>query len=383
MNKILLLFLGVTLLLGPLAALGQQEINGSIQLDDEERTYILYLPENYEPSESYPLLLNFHGLGSSAWEQMWYGDFRPIADTAGFIIVHPQGLPNASGQNHFNVGFTGDGSLSDVHFTDALLDSLIADYLIDENRIYSTGMSNGGYMSYFLACQLSHRITAVASVTGSMTPVVLEGCDPQHPMPVMQMHGTADLVVPYDGAAWTLSMDDLMAYWAGVNNCSDPSSTVLPDIDMTDGGLATHNIYDDGDNGAKVEFFSLENSSHAWPGNFLGQEGVNYDIIGSVEIWKFFSRYDLNSLTQPIISSDGSDESLKPQDWSITALPGQLQINNMPQTAKYYSIWTMQGQLIQSGSIDADRRIPLSIKENGMYIIEIEGTSRSFNYIKE
>ena len=153
----------------PFAGTSQQTITATITHDALQREYILYVPASYTGSNAVPLVFNFHGYTSNATEQMWYGDFRPIADTANFIIVHPNGMLDATGTTHFNVGW-GGSTIDDVGFTSALLDSISADYNINADRVYSTGMSNGGFMSYQLACQLSDKIAAIASVTGSMSP---------------------------------------------------------------------------------------------------------------------------------------------------------------------------------------------------------------------
>jgi len=147
-------------------------INGSIEHNGMDRSYILYVPESYDGTKAVPLVLNFHGYTSNAKDQMNYGDFRPLADKEGFIVVHPQGTL-LDGKTHWNVGgWTLASKVDDVAFTEALLDHLSSEYKIDAKRVYSTGMSNGGYMSFLLACQLSNRIAAVASVTGSMTPQI-------------------------------------------------------------------------------------------------------------------------------------------------------------------------------------------------------------------
>ena len=150
----------------PLLSIGQQTIDGSITFAGIQRDYILYVPEIYTPGEAVPLILNFHGYTSNAFEQLNYGEFRPIADTAGFIVVHPMGTVDLLGNTHWNVGW-GTSSVDDLGFTAALIDSLSAEYSINQDRIYSTGMSNGGFMSYHLACELSERIAAIASVTGT------------------------------------------------------------------------------------------------------------------------------------------------------------------------------------------------------------------------
>ena len=92
MKKLILLIICL-----PLFTLGQQTINSSINHGGITRDYILYVPNSYVTGNQVPLVFNFHGYTSNATQQMWYGDFRAIADTAGFIVVHPEGtLDNSS-----------------------------------------------------------------------------------------------------------------------------------------------------------------------------------------------------------------------------------------------------------------------------------------------
>ena len=273
----------------------QQTIYDTIEHNAINRDYILYVPNSYNPANPVPLVFNFHGYTSNALQQMWYGDFRAIADTAGFIIAHPNGTIDALGNTHFNVGW-GGSTTDDVGFTNALIDSISQNYTINPDRIYSTGMSNGGFMSFLLACELSSRIAAVASVTGSISPAQLAACNPQHPTPVLQIHGDSDGTVPYNGGAgWSEPVNSVISYWSGYNNClASPVVTNLPDVNLTDGSTVQHYLYKDGDNCADVEHFKIIGGDHTWPGNFIGGAGTNYDINGSMEIWKFFSKYDIN-----------------------------------------------------------------------------------------
>lgn len=283
-----------------LVCFAQQTINGSITHDDLQRDYILYVPANYTGNEPVPLVFNFHGFTGSAANQMTYGDFRPVADSAGFLIVHPQGTL-FNGSTHWNVGgWTVGSTVDDVGFTEALIDSLAAAYNIDMARIYSTGFSNGGYMSFLLACQLGNRIAAIASVAGSMTPETYNACVPQHPTPALQFHGTSDGVVPYNGAAWTKPVNDVIQYWLGYNNCNvTPAVTPIVDIDSLDGSTVEHFAYGGGDNDVSTEHFKISGGAHTWPGTASGGFGTNYDIDASHEIWQFFSRYDINGLITP------------------------------------------------------------------------------------
>jgi polyhydroxybutyrate depolymerase len=155
------------LLLGVSAKVRSQvTLEDSFMVNGLMRNYFLYVPAINSPQESVPLILNLHGYGSNKLEQLFYGDFRAIADTANFIVAVPNGSMDLTGILSWNT--FGIGTVDDVNFISQLIDRINTSYSIDQNRIYSTGMSNGGFMSYELACQLSSRIAAVASVTGSM-----------------------------------------------------------------------------------------------------------------------------------------------------------------------------------------------------------------------
>ena len=162
------------------------QLNCTIQHDNVERDYILYVPPSYDGNTEVPVLFNFHGYGSTAQVQLRYADFRNLSEQENFLLVVPEGT-ELEGTTHWAVGsWTVDSTTDDVDFVASLIDKLSTEYWIDQSRIYATGMSNGGYMSYHLACQLSDRIAAIASVTGSMSPEVLAGCNPTHATPVMQ-----------------------------------------------------------------------------------------------------------------------------------------------------------------------------------------------------
>ena len=158
-----------------------------------------------------PLVLCFHGYGGTASGISYTTNFNDVSDTANFIVVYPQGT-SLKRKVIECWGWTLDSKIDDVGFISSLLDSLSERYNINQSRIYSTGMSNGGYMSFLLACQLSDRIAAIASVTGSMTPQTYNLCNPQRPI-VLQIHGTNDQKVPYKGnRKWSVSINKVLEY---------------------------------------------------------------------------------------------------------------------------------------------------------------------------
>ncbi|MCK5840204.1 MAG: T9SS type A sorting domain-containing protein [Bacteroidales bacterium] len=364
----------------PILSVGQQTIYGSIIHDGLQRDYILYVPDSYTTGIPVPLVLNFHGYTSSANEQMWYGDFRSIADTAGFLIVHPMGTEDALGNTHWNVGW-GGSTVDDIGFTESLIDSLASEYTIDIERVFSTGMSNGGFMSYALACELSHRIAAIASVTGTMNKDQPNSCNPQHPMPVMEIHGTADVVVPYYGADWIESIEEVLSYWANFSNCNPiPIVTDLPDIDPNDGSTVEHYLYTDGDSGVEVEHYKIINGGHTWPGSAFGGPGTNYDMDASVEIWRFFSAYDINGLISQTgvgqLRKDIAEATIYPNpanSFITIELKAVVQLD--------YELTTLVGKLLFSGSIHSQNH-KLNITELPQGIYLLKAGNRTYKIVK-
>jgi len=282
----------------PLIGFGQQTINDSIIHDNLYRSYTTYIPAIYNTSQPTPLLFNFHGLTGSSSIAMWHADFRSIADTANFIIVHPQGLLNSSGETHWNVGQIGT-SINDIDFISTLLDSLSLEYNIDSDRVYSTGMSNGAYMSYRLACELSDKIAAIAPVAGSYISYMLNSCNPTHSTPVLHIHGVADSSSIYYGKPGVESIPSIISYWVNYNQCNTQSIfTQIANINLTDSSIVEHYAWKNGINGVEVEHLKIIDGGHTWPGsNFPNSNGItNYDINASVEIWNFLSRYNINGL---------------------------------------------------------------------------------------
>ncbi len=298
---------------------GQSTISGSIQSGGLTRDYILYVPAAYTGNTAVPLVFNLHGYTSNNVEQLFYADFRPIADTANFLIVLPNGTLDAQGNRFWNT-FLGNSSVDDVAFMRDLLNTLQTSYNIDANRVYSTGMSNGGFLSYSLACEMNDRIAAIASVTGSMIQSKLNACNPARPIPVMEIHGTADDVVPYNGAplATFVAIPTLISKWVDFNHCNPtPSITLIPNINTTDGCTAERQLYTGGDKGSTVEHYKITGGGHTWPGAAFNIGVTNQDFSACKEIWRFFRQYRLDQL-----SATNAPESID-SEWTAFPNPAE------------------------------------------------------------
>jgi polyhydroxybutyrate depolymerase len=274
----------------------QGTINGTINYEDIDRTFILYVPSSYDSSAKQPLVFNFHGYGSNASEQMAYGDMRSQADANGFILVHPEALDDIYGRSRWNIGGWSQSVHDDVKFTENLINLLMDKYSINAERIYSTGMSNGGFFSFHLACNLSASFAAVASVTGSMTYSTFDNCNPRKPTPVMQIHGSLDATVPYKGSD-TRNMKpimDVMEYWKINNGCDDYMLSLPSILPGTTSWTETYQ-YSNCLNGTENIHLYVQGAGHIWPGSIYSSV---QSPDSSSSIWNFFSKYDINGVIQ-------------------------------------------------------------------------------------
>lgn len=263
-----------------------QTIVDSFPFEGIQRAYRVYVPPSYAPGTPAPLVFNLHGYTSNAQQQEFYSEMNAVADTAGFIVVYPDGVNNA-----WNAGF-GLTNTNDVGFISVLIDTMNANYNIDLTRVYSCGMSNGGFMSFHLACQLDNRIAAIASVTGLFATGSANSCSASRPVPIMQIHGTMDGVVPYGGSTGMLSLDGTLNWWRAHNACTAPPIyDTLPDL-VNEGSTITTQRYGGCQDNVEVLHYKVANGSHSWPGALPVVPGItNQDVEASVEIWRFFRRF--------------------------------------------------------------------------------------------
>jgi len=241
----------------------------TVSFGGRERSYRLHLPPSYDPSVPTPLVLNFHALGSSAGIQESYTQMSAKSDDEGFVVVHPQGI-GGSWNGGACCGQAQASRSDDVGFVAAILDDLSDRVCVDSRRVYATGMSNGGFMSHRLACDLADRISAIAPVAGTNATL---SCAPSRPVPVMHFHGTLDTIVPFAGTRRTI------ADWVERNGCdSEPRVTF-------DEGNATCETYGSCTDEADVTLCSIRGLAHLWPG---GPGGLS-SIDATDAIWEFFA----------------------------------------------------------------------------------------------
>lgn len=268
------------------------------------RSYRLHVPASYVPGTPAPLVFSLHGYTSNAGQQELYTGLDAVADTAGFLICYPDGV-NAQWNSGFTLPY--NSGVDDVGFISTLIDEIALTHSVDPARVFSCGMSNGGYMSYRLACDLESRIAAIASVTGSMTAIQTTFCNSSRPVPILEIHGDADSTVPYNGANFTHSIDSVLNFWRNLNGCSNPIVyDTLPDI-ANEGSYVTTQYQGNCQAGTEVYHMKINGGGHTWPGAFPvpGLGNTNQDISASIEIWRFFYGYQHPS-AQPLAIGEPS-----------------------------------------------------------------------------
>lgn len=206
-----------------------------------DHPYTLVVPDAAATGEPLPLVVLLHGYGANKEIQLGYFGLEPLALDRGFLLAVPDGDTNALGQQYWNAtdsccsGGDPDGEPNHVAILRALIDDVARQHAVDPDRVYMIGHSNGGFMSYRMACDASDLVAAVVSLAGA-TWSDPQRCNPASPVSVLQIHGTADetilydggdiLGVPYPSAAATVGQ------WAALDGCDAPSDPILHD-DLT------------------------------------------------------------------------------------------------------------------------------------------------------
>ena len=256
--------------------------------DNVNRNYLVYIPDSYDSEIDYPLMFVFHGFGGIATQFINTADMRDLAESNNFIVVYPQGLDLGGTGSHWNCSNPSADNKSDVDdigFIENLIDQLIVDYpVIDSKRIYAAGYSNGGFMSYYLACN-SKKFAAIGSVAGTMLDDSYQSCDAQFPTAMINIHGTDDFDVPYDGNTYYPSIPEVVDWWKNFN--TTPNEDLLTN---QDGSIEQYKYYNDAGD-IYVEHIKIIGGGHYWDDK-LNYNGKNTSGL----IWEFVSSYNIDGI---------------------------------------------------------------------------------------
>ena len=259
--------------------------------DGQKRTYLLHVPDSYDGSTQVSLIIGFHGGVGTAKNIEEQSGLATFSDHAGFIAVFPDGINrtwNAGGC----CGKAVEKDIDDVGFVSALIDHLLDEYEIDPNRVYLTGMSNGGYMSYRLACELSDKIAAIAPVAGSMN---VPTCAAASPVSVIHFHSYQDENVPYLGGIgqgisdhYNPPLDSVLTVWAGINTCGVNDSLAY------DGDDYDLRIWNSCTDSTEIQLYLTHDGGHSWPmgtSPYRGADEVSTVIDANQLMWDFFQAH--------------------------------------------------------------------------------------------
>lgn len=284
------------------------------------RSFTVHVPKSYDGSRPVPLVLAFHGLGMNgvAMEGLTLMDLT--AERNGFIVVYPDGV----GARWNDGSARGSNGMDDVGFVGDLLSHLQRQYKIDPRHIHACGISNGGYFTQRLGCEMADRIASIGVISATATASVCASCHPRRSMPVVLFLGTEDPLVPREGESKELgklgealginvggaaisstmakvggiySANETAEFWARLNNCgSHPREERMPDRNTRDGCQISRETYGGGSGGSEVVVYTVHGGGHNWPGGSgaVAQDvlGVTtYDISASDICWDFFRNH--------------------------------------------------------------------------------------------
>lgn len=257
-----------------------------------DRVFDLHVPAKYDASKPVPLVLLFHGYTMSAKAIADATHFAAAADARGFILVVPEGTGS---QKSFNAGAccgtAPANGIDDVAFTKDMLANVRNDFCVDSKRVFTTGFSNGGMLSYRLACELSGTIAAAASVAGTIS-IDPASCKPPRAVPMMHVHGTNDFVVAYDGGGigGNRSVATSLGALRTANGCAAGDGTNVytkDDVTCTEWGPCNA--------GSHVRHCKVTGGGHQWPGGedlpYGGSASPNLDATNAIA--DFFEKHPM------------------------------------------------------------------------------------------
>ncbi len=276
----------------------------TLNVDSRDRTFLVYKPKGYNQAGRMPLIFVNHGGQGNSQGMMAVADFRTVADRDKFIVIYPQGFQNA--WNDGRPTTANQLGINDVNFFRQMCNYAVDNLSVDNARIYATGLSNGGFMSARIACELNDRIAAVAIVGASFEQGIYNNCTLTKSVPAIVMQGTADTFVPFNGGTVSpgaggtaVSHTQAVGKLVALNNCStSPVVTNLPNI-ADDGTTIVETKYLNVTQSVEVIGYTIINGGHTWPQGlqYLPEATIgktSQDINANEVIWAFFKKFKRN-----------------------------------------------------------------------------------------
>jgi polyhydroxybutyrate depolymerase len=282
---------------------------------DRARSWIVYAPSRYDPTRPTPVVVLLHGRPSNGAGMAFMTGMNDVAENNNFIVVYPDGLDNEWNAQFdisaSDISLTGRRSTlpqDDVGFLKTLMRDLAEDFNVDASRLYLGGFSNGGFMTYRMACSAGDTFAAFAAVGGNLYVELSRYCARSDPTAILIMNGTADPSVPYEGVLVpnpeggepiriSIGVQDAVSAFARRNGCElAGTSTTFAEQGQSPGThvirFVPHNCQR-----ADLIFYLINGGGHTWPGHprlqtVLG--ATNMDMDAGEVIWDFFSAHTLS-----------------------------------------------------------------------------------------
>lgn len=269
--------------------------------EGKTREYWVHLPPGFSKEKKAPVLFALHGGGGKAESFEKFSPIAPASDPAGFVVVYPEGI-----DKHWNDGRANPSeNHDDVGFLDGVREALLREYGVDPNRFFATGISNGGGLSFRLACERADKFRAVAPVAMNLGEDLSARCKPARPISLLHIMGDHDKLVPFYGGQVSgplglkkrgkvRSFEATWEFWTKVDGCSGTPSTESWDRDPKDDTKVERRAFASCREGTRVEQYHIVGGGHTWPmgGQYLGRfliGPVSREVDASREIVRFFS----------------------------------------------------------------------------------------------
>jgi len=269
------------------------------------REYVLYIPPNIETRKNLPVIFNFHGYQGKANEHFNNTNLKNIADENGVVLVYPQGAPLDGGPSHWNAAplnsssesFINKSNVNDLDFFLSLLNIINQNNMLNLDRVYAIGYSNGGMFSHFLACNTENVFAAIGDVAGTMLTDAYNNCNPSSPIPVLKIHGTNDGVVPYNANVFIYndlydqfkSVDQVVNFWKINNKSNDQFSFNNFVSSSWENYMGPVNFekytYESDENQSEVVLYKMLGGGHWW------DYSLDENLKTSSLLWDFFSKH--------------------------------------------------------------------------------------------
>ena len=325
------------------------------------REYIIHVPSGYQEGDNLPLVIVYHGFGGCAYYMAdETGGLNDLADEENFFVAYPQAAYRpAKEDTYWEPGFNGGESIyqDDVFFSEQLIEHIDEEFSLDLSRVYAAGYSNGGMLTYSLACLRGDLLAGVCIMSGALLDG-MDSCDPTQPVPMIIFHGTGDFELPYNGNQYYSSVPDVVSLW--LDHFQIPTST-LSSTELN-GGNVVHDSYHGGTNNTCLSFYTVV-EEFGFPGDHVwfsqGMDGVSPNRI----MWEFF--------TDECASIDGISYEIYDR---VQAFPvpfeDHLFLKNFGFASATYEIHDVRGVLVRTGRVGADGSVHgLGELPSGCYLL--------------